>query len=100
MPSKDTYHEKHPEANASLEKGDVVSSDPVRPRATTRSMSGTVQRLARRLERDPDELAKKIPADTVRRTKFPVTEQVNEDGTRTFKHPPGIIDGPRALVQK
>jgi hypothetical protein len=104
VPSKDTYHAKHPEANewmsrdpeklsatVSRARGGIVS------RTAKRALSAQVLRLARRLERDPDELAKKIPADTLRRTKYPVIEQVNEDGTRTFKHDLGVTDGPRYL---
>lgn len=60
-------------------------------------MSGQVQRLARRIGADPDELAKKIPSDTLRRTKYPVIETVNADGTRSFRHDLGIEEGRRAL---
>ena len=102
MPSKDTYHEKHPETNAWMkdEDGNRVSSDRVRRHAIGRSMSGQVMRLARRLRLDPDALAERIPADTLRRTKFPVIEQVTEDGKRIFKDDPGIIEGPRSLFHK
>lgn len=66
-------------------------------RTERREMSAQVLRLASRLGSSADELAKKIPADTLRRTKYPVIEVVNEDGTRTFKHDPQIQEGPRAL---
>lgn len=69
-------------------------------RTAKRVMSAQVQRLARRLGRDPDELAKKYPEDTVRRTKYPVIEIVTEDGKRIFKHDPGIREGDRPLIRK
>jgi hypothetical protein len=69
MPSKDTFHQKHPELNKDL-PGTPPKS--VRP---GRLMSGQVQRLAARLGKDPDEIASKIPPDTLRRTKYPVLEQ-------------------------
>lgn len=55
-------------------------------------MSAQILRLADRLEKDPDELASRISADTIRRTKFPVIEQRDADGRRTFKHDIGIRD--------
>lgn len=86
------------------------SSDLGRPHATEpaerrrggskTAMSGIVQRLAASLGRDPDELAKKIDPDVIRRTKFPVIEERLEDGTIKFKHDPGIIEGPRASVRR
>ena len=98
MPSRDRVD---PKLNAWL------SSDPERPRATAplapgerRQMSAQVQRLARRLGVDPDDLARKIPPDTLRRTKYPVLEIVNEDGTRTFKHDLGIEEATRSLVHR
>lgn len=63
-------------------------------------MSAQVLRLAKRLGVDPDELASRIPADTLRRTKYPVIELVDEDGKRrTFKHNPGIEEGRQALTK-
>lgn len=86
------------------------SSDPARPseiapaerrRAGSRTaMSGLVQRLARSLGRDPDELAAQIDPDLIRRTKYPVIEIRNEDGTTTFKEDPGILEGARASVRR
>jgi hypothetical protein len=105
MPSRDTFHEKKPETNQWLEQveesSDRVSSDRAkRPATARRRMSAQVQRLAKRLQRDPDELAKQISDDTLRRTKFPVIEEKTEDGKRKFRHDPGIIEGPRSLIQK
>lgn len=51
-----------------------------------RKMSGAVLRLARRMGADADELAKKYPDDTLRRTKYPVVEERQEDGTILYKH--------------
>lgn len=87
MPSKDSYHRKHPEVNEWMQR----SKSGIASRS--RNVSAQLMRLAQRLGRDPDELAKKIPADTVRRTKYPVIEVVNDDGTRSFKHDIGIHEG-------
>ena len=96
MPSRDKID---PEVNKWM--GEQAPSAPARPSETEpkrsgREMSATVMRLARRLRSDPDELASKIPPDTLRRTKFPVIETVNEDGTRSFKHDLGIEERRRA----
>ena len=64
------------------------------------AMSGLVQKLARSLGRDPEELAAQIDPDTIRRTKFPVLELRDEDGKTTFKQDPGIIEGPRPSVRR
>jgi hypothetical protein len=108
-PSQDKVSAK---ANQWLVEEGLVSSGPVRPRGTgqaepgqrgsrteRREMSGQLQRLARRLRKDPDELAKQIPADTIRRTKYPVLESV-EDGKRFFKHDPGVVEGRIAELRK
>jgi hypothetical protein len=50
-----------------------------------RRMSATVMRVARRLQRDADEIAKQIPDDTLRRTKYPVIEEVQPDGSILYK---------------
>lgn len=100
MPSKDPIN---PKANAWMEREGVAPSVPERPRATAtarRAMSAQVQRLARRLGTSPDEIAAKIPPDTLRRTQYPVIETVNEDGTRSFKHDPGIEEGRRASLRR
>ena len=63
-------------------------------------MAAVLIRLAQRLGVDPDTLASKIPADTVRRLKYPVREKANEDGTRSFEHDLGITEGRTSLVRK
>jgi hypothetical protein len=65
-----------------------------------RQMSSFVLRLADRLGKNPDELAARIPADTLRRTKYPVLEQETEDGKRSFKHDPGIEEGSRTALTR
>jgi hypothetical protein len=50
-------------------------------------MSGQLQRLARRLGKSPDDLAAKIDADVIRRTKYPVIVEENPDGTITYRDP-------------
>lgn len=57
-------------------------------RSGRRVMSALVQRLAARLGSDPDELAKRYGEDTVRRTKFPVVEEPQDDGKILYKHNP------------
>lgn len=89
MPSKDTFHEKNPELNAWLNPG-----APKR-RSAGRQMSSQILRLAERMGVDPDELAAKFPADTVRRTKYPVLEHVDADGRRFFKHDIGVENDAR-----
>lgn len=54
--------------------------------------------LARRAGVDAEELASRIPADTLRRLKFPFLTQVEEDGTRTYKHDIGIVEGVKSLL--
>lgn len=62
-----------------------------------RAMSAQILRLASRLDVDPDELAKKIDPDTLRRTKYPVIETVDDEGKRSFRHDHQVEEGPRAL---
>lgn len=87
MPSEDTYHRQNPQVNTGLISHRVTGKKPAR------QMNQSVLRLADRLGVDADELAKRIPEDTLRRTKYPVIEHVNEDGTRSFDHDAGIHEG-------
>jgi hypothetical protein len=57
-----------------------------------------VTRLARRLDVDADELASKIPPETLRRTRYPLIERRMEDGTTVFNHDLGIVEAPQSLV--
>jgi hypothetical protein len=57
-----------------------------------------VQELARRSGLDPEALAERIPADTLRRLKFPMLVTVNDDGTRRFEHDLGIVQGVKSLL--
>lgn len=76
---------------------DVAAHVPASPpRAKQQDMSGLIQRLARRLGIPAPELAAKIPADTIRRTKYPVIEEQNEDGTMTFKDVAQVVTAPRS----
>lgn len=85
MPSRDRID---PQANAWMDP--AVAPARLREITKGRQMSAFVMRLARRLGRDPDELASRMPPDTLRRTKYPVIERVNDDGSRTFEHDAGI----------
>lgn len=53
-----------------------------------RLMSGTIMRLARRLGKNPDEMAAAMPEDTVRRTKNRVLEDRQPDGSTIYKDIP------------
>ena len=93
MPSQDDFKERRDE--------NLALTAPEKPRETAkrgpeREMNGQVLRLARRMGIDPDDLASRLPLDTLRRLKWPALETVNENGTRTFKHDPGIIEGRKA----
>lgn len=44
-------------------------------------------------EPEPLPPRREIPADTLRRLKFPVIAQENADGTTTYRHDPGIREG-------
>lgn len=100
MPSEDRVD---PKANAWMEDRSDGSrrTAPTSPasapasgsaRATARQ-AGIIQRLALATGRDPNELADSIPEDTLRRLKFPVTTQVAQDGSLTFKEPAVVIEG-------
>lgn len=95
MPSKDNFRARQ-DANLGL-------AAPERPRETVkragRAMNAQILRLARRTGTDPDELAAKIPPDTMRRLGYPVLEGVDEDGRRTFKHDPLIVEGRSASTR-
>lgn len=105
MPSEDRVD---PKANAWMED----RSDGSRPTAPTKPGSsqpsgkdrasarqaGIIQRLALATGRDPNELAEAIPEDTLRRLKFPVTTQVADDGSLTFKEPNIVIEGGRKAL--
>jgi hypothetical protein len=97
MPSQDRVK---PDLNEWLGEKSPASSDPAKRSATAvRGMSSQLQRLAHRLGVDPDELASGISDDTIRRSKYPVLEQVNPDGTRTFKHDPQIEHGVKGEIR-
>jgi hypothetical protein len=95
LPSRDTFHQKRPELNK-----DLPGTAPKPSARAARQMSGQVQRLAARLGKDPDEIASKIPPDTLRRTKYPVLEQMTPDGKRVFEHDMGIVSGVRSLTRQ
>lgn len=86
----------NPKANEWMEREglDVSPKLTVKPKKLERNMAGQVQRVARRLGKKPDDMAAEIPKDTLRRLKYPVLEQRNPDGTRSFQHDLGISDGP------
>lgn len=85
----------NPQANAWMEGENLevqhgLAAALPKPAKKERSMAAQLMRLARRLGLDPDELATRIPADTIRRLKYPVLEQRDRGGTRSFDHDLGI----------
>ena len=95
MPSKDRINKK---ANEWMEREGIVTQGPVastpKTKKETRQQAAQVLRLARRLGKDPEKLAKSLPEDTVRRLKYPVLESRTADGKREFRHDLGISEGP------
>jgi len=63
-----------------------------------RPMPAYVQALAAARKQDPEQLAGRIPADTLRRLKFPMVVHEESDGTTSFTHDKGIVEGDRALL--
>jgi hypothetical protein len=57
-----------------------------------------VQSLARRAGLDPEALARRIPSDTLRRLKYRMHITVHEDGTRSYEHDLGIVEGVKSLM--
>lgn len=111
MPSEDTFHAENPQTNRWLEEsGDSqpsrkTSTGSSRASASGRAPSPTkqaahLQKLAATLGVDAEELAKRVPEDTLRRLKYPMLEQVDpETGLSQFKHDRGIMrDRPQPLV--
>ena len=98
MPSRDPIN---PDANKWMDDDGIAPvrrSQPVRKR-TKRDMSTVVLRLARRLGVNAEALASRIPPDTLRRSKYPVIEDISEDGKVTYRHDPGIVEGRRSEVR-
>lgn len=58
--------------------------------------SALLVRLAMRLGLNTNTVAVRIPPETVRRTKYPVFEEPQADGTTVYRHPTQIIEGPRS----
>lgn len=113
MPSEDTFHEERPETNSSLGDGSGTSRKTYRmprgffpgsagasaaPRTPARPQAAKVQALAAQVGVDAEELAAKIPADTLRRLKFSVIESTDSDGRSTFKHDLGIVQDKRTSL--
>ena len=81
MPSKDPIN---PDANRWLYRdaqGRLHETSAAEPGATASriAQAAHVQALAASLGVDAEELARRIPSDTLRRLKFPVIEQVDPD---------------------
>lgn len=111
MPSKDTYHEERPETNAWLAREGSLPTfstppgsflDSLKERAASRTRTqnaAAVQALAARLGLDAEELAKKIPEDTLTRLKYPYIEQTDpQTGLSMFKHDIGIVTDRRTAL--
>lgn len=92
MPSRDRID---PDANSWMDDEGIAPVDRSQPvrKKTRRDQSAIILRLANRMGIDAEALAARIPPDTLRRSKYPVIEIQNEDGTVTFKHDLGIEEG-------
>lgn len=109
MPSQDKFHEEHPETNEWLTRDEDGVFHP-KPGTTLASyqdskkglaaakQAAQLQDLAERVGLDPEELAKRVPEDTIRRLKYPVIISTDDQGRQVFKHDPGIIQGERPLL--
>ena len=82
MPSKDPID---PQAQAWMKPRKKASSP--------RPMPAVLLRIAPKLGKTAEELARKISADTLRRLKYPVKEIAQPDGTTRYEHDLGITDG-------
>lgn len=98
MPSKDPIN---PEANRWLYRDDqgrlheTSAADPGATASRT-AQAAHVQALAARLHVPAEQLAERIPDDTLRRLKYPVIEQTDPDtGLPVFEHDIGVIKDAR-----
>lgn len=105
MPSEDTFHAENPQTNRWLDESATSSPSSATSRGSSRaSTSATggsrtehvsaslLQRLAASLGISEDDLQKRVPADTIRRLKFPVLEQTDpETGLSRFEHDRGVV---------
>jgi hypothetical protein len=95
---KDTFHARKPQGNEALFASEKQLATKRAGRGATalpiarRDMSAQVLRLAKRLGKDPEKLAEEIPPETLRRTKYPVIEEAQPDGSRLYKRDLGIVD--------
>ena len=103
MPSEDKFHAENPRTNRWLEESAASSQKPsTRPGSSPGSQSARgasptkqaarIQALAATLGMDAEQLAARIPEDTLRRLKYPVLEQTDpETGLSKFEHDRGIV---------
>jgi hypothetical protein len=103
VPSQDDFHAENPQTNSWLSESDDSSQNSATTRASSPGSSGApavshteqaakIQQLAASLGMDAEDLAKRIPEDTLRRLKFPAMEQTDPaTGLSTFKHDVGIV---------
>jgi len=79
----------------------VPSKDPIDPKvnawmkpakkaSSSATMAAPLLRIARRLGKSPEELARTIPPDTIRRLKYPVREYAEPGGKTRYEHDIGI----------
>lgn len=80
--------ERRRQAEQVVSGGHTTENVQAAPPKPGRRMSAVVLRLADRLGVDPDELAAHYPDDTLRRTKYPVIEEIQDDGSVLYKHNP------------
>lgn len=105
---QDSAPSTSPRANSSggrarqIASGLVASLPGAAPTAAreVKSPGAALVRVASRLGVPVEKLIEEIPADTVRRTRYPVREIPQRDGTTLYEHDLGIVEGRRASVKQ
>ncbi len=80
---------------ARLEETVKAAQGPGGSRTGKIGSSQLLVRLASRLGISTQTLAVRIPEETVRKTKYPVYEDKQADGSTVYRHPVHITEGPR-----
>lgn len=79
--------------------GAVAHGATVSPTDRTVSPGPALVRVADRLHVPVEEFTRNIPSDTLRRTRYPVKEQPQPDGSTLYEHDLGIVEGRAASVR-
>lgn len=65
----------------------MTTSSPLPTDPAVAAPSAPVIRIAEALGYDPRALANSLPADTLRRTRYPAIQEVDAEGRTLWKHP-------------